>query len=68
MSIGIAGELVKLATEEERERCAKLVENFPSRMLVLVPRPGGPPGNYYRETTREDIAEAIRRADEESKL
>lgn len=46
--------------DAERERCAKVVEDFPYQMLHMWERPGGPPGNGYRETTHEDISSAIR--------
>jgi hypothetical protein len=50
-----------LAAEKRgREEAAKIVEQMPDQMLHFWDRPGGPPGNGYRPTTRADIAAAIR--------
>lgn len=45
---------------EAVEQCAKVAQEFPFDVLQLVERPGGPPGNYRRQSTGSDIAEAIR--------
>jgi len=47
----------------ERERCAKVAEEMPGRILYFYDRAGSPPGNGYRPTTRADIAAAIRSGD-----
>lgn len=51
------------STEAERERCAKVAEGFPERILEIWARPWGPPGNAYRPTRPADIAIAIRKGD-----
>jgi len=46
--------------EAEREACARIADNFPPTILQVWERPGGPPGNGYRQTNGTDIAAAIR--------
>ena len=47
--------------DEAYERAAKCAEDFPVAMMTMWERPGGPPGNGYRNSTHADIAAAIRR-------
>ena len=56
-------ERVHRAVRAERERCAKIADEFPLMILQIWDRPGGPPGNGYRATTGKDIAAAIRNED-----
>lgn len=44
----------------ERERCAAIADGFPTQILQFWDRPGGPPGNGYRQMLPADIAAAIR--------
>lgn len=37
----------------------KLIEEFPDQILHFYDRPGGPPGNCMRATTRQDLAQAV---------
>ena len=53
-------EAVRLAVEAEREGCARVAEEYPATVTVMWDRPGGPPGNGVRPSTRVDIAAAIR--------
>lgn len=62
-------EMVKTETVEiiaehvaaERERCAKIAEAMPDRVLVMYDRPGSPPGNTYVHVSGQKlIANAIR--------
>ena len=46
--------------EAEREACALVADNFPPMILQVWERPGGPPGNGYRQTNGTDIGSAIR--------
>lgn len=50
------------ATLAERERCAKVAEEMPDRVLVMYSRgPNSPPGNTYVHVTGQMlIAKAIR--------
>lgn len=59
--IGISkGDLIS-AIDIQRERCAKIAEEFPDRMLVVYDRPGSPPGNTYVHISGQAlIAKAIR--------
>ena len=50
------------AVAAERERCAKIAEDAPKRVLVMYDRPGGPPGNTYVHISGQKlIASMIRR-------
>ncbi len=54
---------VKAAVAAERERCARIAENFPLKILHIYDRPGGPPGNAYVPSTGKHIADAIRQSE-----
>lgn len=53
---------VRRAIAAERERCAKIAEGMPDRILVMYDRPGSPPGNTYAHIIGKNIiAAAIRK-------
>jgi hypothetical protein len=53
-------EVITLAVAAERERCAKIAEDFPAQVLHIYDRPGSPPGNAMVPSTGKHIADAIR--------
>jgi len=52
--------ILAAALVAERERCAKIADEFPDIVMQLVEHPGGPPGNFVRGLRGSDIASAIR--------
>lgn len=43
------------------EDAARLAEEMEEEILIFWDRPGGPPGNGYRNTKPKDVAAAIRK-------
>jgi hypothetical protein len=58
----ILREDIAFAIAAERERCAKIAEEFPAQFLYIYERPGSPPGNAMVPSTGKHIADAIRQS------